>query len=145
MELVIPYCKCKFICNKNERMGNKMKRMTKQRAAILQCLQQAQRPLSLEEILAFAASEIEHLSLSTVFRNMQALIEEAKVHSIKMPGEKSYYEMAQLEHRHYFSCDHCKKIYFINKCPKGLADLVPQGFRVLGHSITLNGLCADCA
>lgn len=118
--------------------------MTKQRAAILQCLQQAQRPLSLDEILAFAASEIEHLSLSTVFRNMQVLIDETKVHSIKLSGDKSYYEMAQLEHRHYFSCDRCNKIYFINKCPRGLADLVPHGFQVLGHSITLNGLCKDC-
>lgn len=122
-----------------------MKRITKQRAAILRCLQQAERPLSLEEILAFAGSELEHLNLSTVYRTMQVLIEEKKVHSIKLPGEKSYYEMAQVEHRHYFSCDGCKKIYFINKCPKGLADLVPSGFQVLGHSITLNGLCAGCS
>lgn len=121
-----------------------MKRMTKQRAAILHCLQQSQRPLSLEEILDLAAKEIEHLNLSTVFRTMQTFIEEGKVHSVKMPGEKSYYELAQGEHRHYFSCDSCKKIYFINKCPRGLADLVPPGFKVLGHSITLNGLCLEC-
>jgi Fur family ferric uptake transcriptional regulator len=121
-----------------------MQRMTKQRAIILKCLSETGRPLCIEEIQEYAKKEIPQINLSTIYRTLKTLLEEHKIALIELPGEKTCYEMIQNGHRHYFLCDSCNKIYFINKCPKGLADIIPKGFRLLGHSITLNGFCSTC-
>jgi len=121
-----------------------MQRMTKQRIAILRCLSDSERPLSIEEILTYAADEIPQINLSTIYRTLKKLVEEKKIIVVELPGEKSCYELIRKHHHHYFSCDSCSKIYFINKCPKGLLDIVPLGFKLLGHSITLNGFCNKC-
>ena len=121
-----------------------MRRMTKQRMAILKCLSESERPLYVEEILSKASVDIPQINLSTVYRNIKMLVQEEKVALVELPNEKSCYEIADKKHHHYFLCDSCHKVYFINKCPKGLSEMFPQGFNVLGHSITLNGFCLDC-
>ncbi len=121
-----------------------MQRVTKQRTAILKCLSEAGRPLFVEEILSKASSEVPQINLSTVYRTIKALVQEEKIASIDLPGERSCYEIVKKEHHHYFVCDGCDKIYFINKCPRGLSEIFPQGFSVLGHSITLTGFCREC-
>lgn len=118
--------------------------MTKQRMAILQCLSKAGRPLCVKEILTYATREIPQINLSTVYRTIKILIKEEKIDLIELPGEKSCYEIRQKNHHHYFLCNSCDKTYFINNCPKGLLEIVPRGFHLLGHSITLNGLCKEC-
>lgn len=121
-----------------------MERITKQRTAILKCLSEKERPLSIEEILAYSAIEIPQINLSTVYRTIKKLLDEEKIVSVQLPGDKTCYEIIQKEHHHYFLCDNCSKIYFIKHCPKGLSDIVPTGFHLLGHSITLNGFCLEC-
>lgn len=121
-----------------------MKRMTKQRTVILKYLSEIERPLCIEEIQAYAASEIPRINLSTIYRTIKILVQEGKVDPIELPGEKSCYEIRQKDHHHYFLCNSCNKTYFINKCPKGLLEIVPQGFHLLSHSITLNGICREC-
>ena len=121
-----------------------MKRVTKQRTAILRCLSEIQRPLSVEEILAYTTKEIPSINLSTIYRNLKMLIQENEIALIDLPGGKSCYEIIKKEHHHYFLCDACSKIFSITGCPKGLLDLIPKGFQLLGHSITLNGFCLEC-
>jgi Fur family ferric uptake transcriptional regulator len=121
-----------------------MERITKQRMAILKCLSEQARPLCIKEILGYAASEIPGIHLSTVYRTLNKLIEEKKIIFVELPGEKSCYEIFKQEHHHYFLCDSCNKIYFVNRCPKGLLEILPEGFKLLGHSITLNGFCREC-
>lgn len=121
-----------------------MQRITKQRLAILKCLSDKGRPLSIDEILAYASTEIPQINLSTIYRTLKKLVEENKITLVELPGEKSCYEIIQKQHHHYFSCDGCNKIYFVNQCPQGLLEIVPKGFHLLGHSITLNGICSEC-
>jgi Fur family ferric uptake transcriptional regulator len=121
-----------------------MQRITKQRMAILKCLLESGRPLYIEEILAQTSLEIPQINLSTVYRTVKTLAKEEKIALINLPCDKSCYEIVKKEHHHYFLCDGCNKIYFINKCPIGLSDIFPKGFTVLNHSITLNGFCVDC-
>ena len=122
-----------------------MKRITKQRTAILKCLSEEGRPLSVEEILQLAAHEAPSINLSTIYRNLKTLQDEKKIEEINLPGEKSCYEVIKKEHHHHFICDGCNRIFNINGCPKGLLDLVPNGFQLLGHSISLNGFCQECS
>ncbi len=121
-----------------------MKRMTKQRIEILKCLSNTGRPLFIEEILSFTITEIPLINLSTIYRTIKTLINEDKIDIISLPGEKTCYTIKQKGHQHYFVCDGCNKTYFIYKCPQGVSEIAPQGFQVLGHSITLTGFCQEC-
>lgn len=50
-----------------------MKRMTKQRQAILDCFKQIDRPLGIEEILENASKSVPQLNQATVYRNLKLL------------------------------------------------------------------------
>lgn len=122
-----------------------MKRKTKQRDAILNLLKKEDRPLSIEEILKGATEEIPDINLSTVYRNLKSLLDEKILSAVALPGNKTRYEVRSQDHRHYFLCDLCDSLFNVFVCPKGLLDMVPRGFSLRGHSITLNGFCDNCS
>lgn len=122
-----------------------MKRKTKQRDAILTLLKKEGRPLSIEEILKETTQEIPDINLSTVYRNLKNLLEDKTLSAVSLPGGRTRYEMKVQEHRHYFLCDLCDSLFNVFVCPQGLLDMVPAGFTLRGHSITLNGYCTDCS
>lgn len=121
-----------------------MKRLTRQRIAILQCLTSHKRPLSVEEILNFTSQEIPDINLSTIYRNLKALIQESKVTIVELPGGQIRYELLPNRHCHHFLCEACNCLFNIPACPKDLMDMVPEGFELRGHSITLSGFCKTC-
>lgn len=121
-----------------------MKRITRQRREILRCFAGTKRALSIEEILNFAIKEIPGISLSTVYRNLKTLIQEGKIRTVELPGNGVRYEVLEKSHHHHFLCCKCDKLFNINGCPKDLIDLVPKGFELHSHSITLCGLCNAC-
>ena len=75
-----------------------MKRMTKQRLAILNCFtKELQRPMSIEEVLSAVAETIPGINLSTVYRNIKILIADSKLRSVELPGGGVRYEMLKKE------------------------------------------------
>jgi Fur family ferric uptake transcriptional regulator len=55
------------------------------------------------------------------------------------------YELAEIGHHHHFHCQDCDKTYDIEGCAGDLSRLVPLGFVVAGHELTLSGTCRACA
>lgn len=122
-----------------------MRRVTKQRQAILRHLTEKKRPLSIEEIEAYVAEEIPTINLSTIYRNLKELLREEKVALVSIPKEKPRYEVIErAQHHHHFLCDRCHRTFKIEGCPNDLLKMIPEGFRLRGHSIILNGLCMEC-
>lgn len=121
-----------------------MKRMTKQRQAILECFKTANRPLSVDEILELASIAVPQLNLATVYRNLKLLVEDKMIATVDLPGNNTRYEQIGLKHHHHFLCHGCNKLFDVEGCPAGIAALVPKGFKLIGHAITLTGYCRDC-
>ena len=121
-----------------------MKRMTRQRQAILDCFKKCSRPLSVEEILQDAAEAVPQLNLATVYRNLKLLVDEGIISPVDLPGGNPRYECVGLKHHHHFLCEKCNRLFDVHGCPEGISGMVPQGFKLLGHTITLSGMCADC-
>lgn len=122
-----------------------MKRMTKQRQAILECFKTVNRPMSVEEILEIASNAVPQLNLATVYRNLKLLVEDHMIATVDLPGNNTRYERIGLKHHHHFHCHGCNKLFDVEGCPEGIAALVPKGFRLVSHAITLAGYCFECA
>ena len=123
-----------------------MERNTRQRTAIKDALQQAARPLLPAEVLERAQAGSPRLSLATVYRNLNALVEEGTAKTVNLPGESARFELAhEGHHHHHFQCRGCQAVYDIHACPGELSQLAPRGFVVQDHDLTLYGLCAHCA
>ena len=120
-----------------------MERSTKQRAAIREALQGADRPLLATEVLDMAQKSVPSLGIATVYRTLKALIEQESLQVVELPGENPRFEFAH-GHHHHFCCKACGRVYDIHACPGDFGKMVPPGFQVSDHEVTLYGRCADC-
>ncbi len=137
-----------------------MERLTRQRQAVLDAIDRAGRALAPAEILEMAQQTVASLNLSTIYRHLNALQDEARVVKVLLPGQSAArFEAAchadhgthgahghrdAPHHHHHFHCNRCDRVYPLHACPGSMQDLVPKGFVVEAHEITLSGLCADC-
>ena len=124
-----------------------MGRRTRQREAIEAAMQRAAGPVMPQEILRLAADDVESLNLSTVYRTLTRMVEEGAVVPVELPGEPARYERREAAalHHHHFQCTRCDSVYDIAGCVDGLKALLPRGFKMSRHDITLYGTCRVCA
>ncbi|MDH4377213.1 MAG: transcriptional repressor [Ramlibacter sp.] len=121
-----------------------MERSTKQRAAIEGALKKLARPLLPHELLAEAQKSVPNLSLATIYRNIKGLIADGVVDVVCLPGETDRYEIHR-HHHHHFHCSSCEQVTDIDACPGDLSKLMPKGYLLEEHQITLYGKCPACA
>ena len=135
-----------------------MERNTRQRDAVLAVIEHAGRALTPGQILALAQGKVASLNLSTIYRHVNALQDEARIVKVLLPGQAARFEAAcrgddrdhgrhdgAAHHHHHFHCTGCDRVYALHACPGSMQDLAPAGFVVSAHEITLRGLCADCS
>jgi Fur family ferric uptake transcriptional regulator len=121
-----------------------LERYTRQRNAILNAIVAGARPMSPQEILESAQQETPSLGIATVYRNVKLLLEEGRVCAVDLPGEPARYEPADLGHHHHFKCTACERVFDVDECAADLRKLVPAGFTLEHHDITLYGRCDQC-
>lgn len=121
-----------------------MQRKTQQRQALRQAIRLAGRPLSPQEILQEAKTQIPSLGIATVYRNIRSLIDEGWLQEVELPGKPNRYEVAGKNHHHHFHCTTCDRVYDVDDCPGSFKDLTPQGFHLEAHELILYGTCRDC-
>ena len=119
-------------------------RNTRQKEAIRASLVAADRPLSPEELLNSAQQKVEGISMATIYRNLNALIDEKWLAPVLIPGEPARYEVAGKGHHHHFKCNDCGKMYDLPGCEVNPRPKLPRGFRITGHEFFLYGRCAEC-
>ena len=121
-----------------------MRRHTQQREAIRRAFEAADRPLSPGEVLAAAQRGVPQLGIATVYRELRALVDAGWLAEVPLPGSPSRYEVAGKHHHHHFRCRQCDRVYEVAGCPPDLSALLPPGFQLEGHDVTLLGRCAEC-
>jgi Fur family transcriptional regulator, ferric uptake regulator len=120
-------------------------RKTKQRDALREVFERAERPLSIAELLERASNQVDGLGVATVYRTVNALLEERWIEAVEIAGEAARYERSDKAHHHHFQCEQCDRVFDIAGCMDNLRKLVPPKFRIKTHDVTLYGLCASCA
>jgi Fur family ferric uptake transcriptional regulator len=124
-------------------ISNAHLRKTKQRSAIREVLERAERPLSVAEVLSEAGSLVDGLGIATVYRSLATLQDEGWLECVEIPGEPARYERTGKGHHHHFRCERCSRVFDINGCAVDVQGLPPE-FRLSGHDVTLYGLCSTC-
>ncbi|MBC04597.1 MAG: transcriptional repressor [Phycisphaerae bacterium] len=122
-------------------------RTTRQTEAIRAAIENAGRPLSIEEIHEKAAVTVPSLGVRTVYRVVRRLQEDNEITTVPIPGGADRYELTSVAatHHHHFHCTVCDRIYDVAGCAGGLKKLLPEGFKLEHHELTLSGRCSTCA
>lgn len=123
-----------------------IKRMTKQRQAILNYLKSKKHHPTADEIYSHVRTEIPNVSLGTIYRNLNILVENGEIGECSLSSRHDFYDGNPEPHYH-FRCLDCGDIFdltadFAQDLEKWAADKGP--FSITGHKIEFNGYCNCC-
>jgi Fur family transcriptional regulator, ferric uptake regulator len=116
-------------------------RKTRQREAIRDVFETADRPLTIDELVDAAGG----IGVATAYRAVAALLKEAWLEPVEIPGEPARYERSGKGHHHHFACERCARVFDVGGCIENVRKLAPPRFRVTAHAVTLYGLCSACS
>lgn len=123
----------------------KKQRKTKQRQLILDAVRARCDHPSADEIYLDVRAIDSKISRGTVYRNLNILVKQGKIHHVKLP-HKDRYESNNRLHYH-FVCSVCGLIadaplpYFEDLDEKIAKE---SGFIINRHRIIFDGVCTDC-
>ena len=122
------------------------KRTTRQLTAVYEALQDDHSHPSAEEIHRRVQKISPHVSLGTVYRNLQRLTEEGKIRTVHVGDRSARYDPT-LEGHDHFICQQCGRVddVWLNRDRRiNLAPLVAKGFTIIDQSLAIHGLCQQC-
>lgn len=102
--------------------------------------------MSPRELLDASRKKVRTLSQATLYRTLKGLLASGEIAAVELPGEPARYEprRAAERHHHHFRCDRCTRVYDLDGCATGIGRLLPRGFAMRGHDITIYGTCGPC-
>ena len=122
-------------------------RHTRQREVILDVLAHSEGPLSIQQILKRSQNNGGAVGIATVYRTINLLLETEQIQNVILPNGETRYESTGLGHHDHFQCRICRNVFDLSVCPLHLArgTIIPGGFVVEDHEMTIYGLCPNCA
>ncbi|NLG48577.1 MAG: transcriptional repressor [Chloroflexi bacterium] len=129
-----------------EALRQEGKRMTPQRALLLQIIAEAEEHLDAEEIHRRARAQGARLSLSTVYRTLSVLSEMNLLRELHLGEEHHHYERTTDDHYHLY-CLECGEIreYWPPDGGKHLRQIAQEcGFELVSARVEMRGFCEQC-
>jgi Fur family peroxide stress response transcriptional regulator len=115
---------------------------TPQRLAMLKILEDRGH-VDIDSIYKEIKNDFESISLATVYKNINKMLDVGLIEEIKVPKRKSKFEIKKQRHSH-FVCERCAEIYDI-EAPQKLEVKLPKGFKPKESSVLIVGVCISCA
>jgi len=122
-------------------------RVTNQRALIMEIIRQGRGHLDAGEIYRQAREKEPRLSLSTVYRTLQALKKLDLVEELHFDEEHHHYEVKPAAEHHHLVCLGCGRVIEFNyPLSRYLKKNVPaaKDFDVAETEVTMTGYCPEC-
>ena len=124
-----------------------MSNYSKQREIMLGVIKELKTHPTAEELYIAVTKKDNKISKSTVYRNINILLEIGQIKKISNPVGPDRYDYVSIPHNHVI-CEKCGKIYDLYcKIPENLKQDVNNelsGKISLISNITLNGICYEC-
>ena len=86
-----------------------------------------------------------YISLATVYKNINSMVDNGFLTEVKIPHQKSRYELTKESHAHLF-CKECRKLEDIYIDTSMLFDAASResGYRITDTLVTFEGICKEC-
>jgi len=120
--------------------------MTRQRRAILDALHRLASHPTGDEVYRAARRRLPHISLGTVYRNLELLSARGIIRKLEVGGAQRRFDTGVEAHDH-IRCLSCGRLDDVAVKPRiSDASLGRQlrGYQVLGHHLEVLGLCPEC-
>lgn len=119
-------------------------KVTPQRVAIVEELYKNGH-MNIDDLYKKLLIKFPSISLATIYKNINAMLEKVFLTEVKIPDAKSVYELVKTEHTHLV-CSSCGYIEDIVLETSSLQEQVSQisPFKVNSVNVVLSGICANC-
>ena len=124
-----------------------MIRNTRQRAAVNAVFDQLEGFHSAQEVHARLRASGDSIGLSTVYRAVQALVDDGELDSIRTDAGEAIYRRCSTQHHHHLVCRVCgRTVEVAGPTVERWADRVAgeHGFVDVRHTLEIFGTCAVC-
>ena len=125
-----------------------MIRSTRQRAAVVAVFDELDGVHSAQEVHARLRAAGDTVGLSTVYRAVQALVDDGELDSIRTDSGEAIYRRCSTQHHHHLVCRTCgRTVAVAGPTVERWADRVAgeHGFTDVSHTLEIFGTCALCA
>jgi Fur family peroxide stress response transcriptional regulator len=118
--------------------------VTPQRLEIVNLFSQ-QIHLNIDQLYKLVHKSFPSISLATVYKNINIMLEKNFLMEIQIPGKKSIYELVKDEHSH-LTCMKCNEIIdiFLDTSELYAEAESLSDFKLQSSSIVFTGVCASC-
>ncbi len=127
-------------------MTGKFQRNTRQRQVILEELRNTQSHPTAAEVYDLVRRRLPHISLGTVYRNLDLLVEHGLMRKLDSGGSQARFD-ADLRSHYHIRCLRCGRLDDMNVTPQsfmGEVSRLANGYQILGHRLEFFGVCGDC-
>ncbi len=127
--------------------GDKELRQTKQRRKLLDIFTNTSKPMTAEQILKRCQVECPNMALTTVYRNLDRLIDLGQVSKAVYPDGTARYTSSSKSHKHMVTCRICQAQVEVDFCPVQMSEeLISQqtGYLIEHHYLEFFGICPQC-
>lgn len=116
--------------------------VTKQRIAILNALDLAKDPVTIEYLTRHVK-----MNTSTIYRSLKVLVDFGLVYQTDFRDGVSYFEFHGKTHHHHIVCTQCKTRKSIDACMQNKFPKIESetGYTITNHMFEIFGLCKNCS
>ena len=120
-------------------------KVTPQRVAIVEQLY-THGHMNIDDLYKKLLEKFPSISLATIYKNINAMVEKVFLSEVKIPNTKSVYELVKEEHAHLV-CSTCNTIedVIIDTASISNEAATKSGFEIESSDIVFTGLCKKCS
>jgi len=101
--------------------------------------------LNIDELYKILQTKFPSISLATIYKNINAMMDISFLSEVKIPKQKSVYELTKDEHSHVV-CSKCNDILDIKLDTSAIVTQASKlsHYSLEKSSIVFNGICSNC-
>ena len=101
--------------------------------------------MSIEKLYEIMLEKFNSISLATIYKNINLMLEAAFIQEVKIPNAKSVYELTKESHSHTI-CTGCNEIMDISIDLSDVESIASKSslFKIEHSDLVLSGLCEKC-
>ena len=125
---------------------NRIARMTRQRQVILEEIRKTDSHPTADELYQLVRKRLPHVSLGTIYRNLEVLAAENKIQKLELGGSQKRFDGNPSNH-HHVRCIRCGRVADVHIEPCDEIDystLEVDGFEIIGRRVKFIGICSEC-